>query len=72
MTTLRRIAWLIVVGADVALNVLLRGRVELISARAARARDKGTRWGCVLCRWLDAVDPGHCDAARADPLGPLD
>ncbi len=32
-----------------------------ISARAAKARDQGARWGCVLCRVLDAIDPDHCD-----------
>lgn len=72
LRTLRRILWLLIVLADVALNVLLRGRVETVSARASRARDKGTPWGCWLCRLLDKVDPGHCDQAAADPLGPLD
>jgi hypothetical protein len=33
---------------------------ELISARANRARTEGRRWGCVLCKLLDKVDPGHC------------
>ena len=29
-----------------------------------RARDGGRRWGCLLCRLLDALDPGHCDKSR--------
>ncbi len=37
---------------------------ETVSSRAARARDAGRRWGCVLCRLLDKIDPGHCDKSR--------
>lgn len=37
---------------------------ETISSRAARARDEGRAWGCVLCRWLDRLDPDHCDKSR--------
>ncbi len=70
--TLRQITWLLVVLADVLINWLLFRRVRTVSATAAEARDAGRRWGCVLCRWLDAVDPGHCDNALNDPLGPLD
>lgn len=36
---------------------------ETISSRAGRARRAGRRWGCVLCRLLDALDPGHCEAS---------
>jgi hypothetical protein len=35
-----------------------------ISARAETARFHGHRWGCVLCRALDWLDPGHCAGAR--------
>lgn len=37
---------------------------ETISSRAARARDNGHRWGCVLCKLLDRVDPDHCNKSR--------
>jgi hypothetical protein len=33
---------------------------ETISLRAARARDKGERWGCVLCKLLELIVPNHC------------
>lgn len=36
---------------------------ETISSRAEKARLRGDRWGCVLCKWLDKVDPGHCQRA---------
>lgn len=34
---------------------------ETISSRAAKAAQRGKRWGCVLCRWLDRIDRGHCN-----------
>lgn len=34
---------------------------ETISGRAAKARNAGRRWGCVLCRLLDWIDPDHCN-----------
>ena len=36
---------------------------ETISDRAALARSKGKSWGCILCKFLDWINPGHC--ARA-------
>ena len=39
---------------------------ETISSRAAKARLKGRRWGCVLCKWLDWFDPDHC-ATNIEP-----
>lgn len=63
--------WLlnILIALDVLANAILFGRKhETLSKRAAQARDKGQRWGCLLCRLLDAVDRGHCDdALRWDP-----
>lgn len=57
----------IAVMVDELSNVGLNGRRnETISARSAKARDAGRRWGCVLCRVLDFVQPGHCDRALAD------
>jgi hypothetical protein len=50
---------------DVAVNVLVLAdsRVQTLSRRAGLARNKGQRWGCVLCRVLDWVAPKHCDKA---------
>lgn len=43
-------------------NALLGGHEdETISSRAAKARAAGRRWGCVLCRIVDAIDRDHCD-----------
>lgn len=39
---------------------------ETISSRAGKARLKGKRWGCVLCKWLDWFDPDHC-ASNIEP-----
>lgn len=33
---------------------------ETISSRAEKARIRGARWGCVLCRILNSFDPNHC------------
>ena len=35
---------------------------ETVSSRAAKARNRGKRWGCILCKILDKLDPpDHCD-----------
>lgn len=50
---------------DQALNALTGGHEdETVSSRAARARDRGRRWGCVLCGVLDWLDPDHCNKSR--------
>ena len=55
----------IAVGFDQLGNVALNGSEdETISSRAARARDSGKRWACVLCRALDWLDNNHCNKAR--------
>lgn len=47
---------------DLAGNVLLNGKLgEYISTRAYHAMKAGRRWGCVLCRLLDRIDPNHCE-----------
>jgi hypothetical protein len=61
-------AFEIIKGYDLLGNATANGRYnELISTRANRARAEQRRWGCVLCRLLDRVDPGHC--ARAGQTG---
>ncbi len=36
---------------------------ETISLHAARARNEGKRWGCILCKVLDSIVSNHCDHA---------
>lgn len=55
----------IALGFDQLGNVALNGSEdETISSRAAFARDAGKRWGCVLCRLLDSIDPDHCNKSK--------
>lgn len=66
-------AWRIAVGFDQLANVAANGdEDETISSRAAKARNAGRQWGCVLCRILDALDPEHCnksiEADEGDPM----
>lgn len=61
---MKRWLWKVLVAADVFWNVVFNGYPdETISARAATARRDGKRWGCILCKWLESFDPGHCDNA---------
>ncbi len=54
----------LLVALDQLLNVVALGNPdETISSRAQKAKERGKRWGCVLCAALDKIDPGHC--ARA-------
>lgn len=46
-----------------------KGQVGVtISARAETARYHGHKWGCVLCKWLDAMDRDHCYNARLNDM----
>ena len=55
---------------DESANTLTGGSPnETISERAAKARKEGKKWGCVLCRWLDRINPGHCDDALTATIG---
>ena len=56
-------SWNIVLGFDYLGNSVTGGAPgELISTRANRWRhERG--WACVLCKWLDRIDPGHCERA---------
>lgn len=57
-----RRAWTLAVAYDQLANAAFGGSEdETISSRAGRARRQGKRWACVLCRLLDALDPGHCE-----------
>ncbi|CAJ6114038.1 Uncharacterised protein [Burkholderia pseudomallei] len=55
---------------DEGFNTLAGGSPnETISERAAKARNAGRRWGCVLCRALDRISRGHCDNALMATIG---
>lgn len=55
-------AFSISIGFDHLFNAATGGSPkETVSSRANRARANGRRWGCVLCRLLDHIDPGHCE-----------
>lgn len=57
-------SWEILQGMDRLGNAIGNGdSSEFISTRANRAARDGKRWGCVLCKLLDKVDPGHCAAS---------
>jgi hypothetical protein len=54
------------IALDQLLNALAGGYPdETISLHAARARDKGSKTGCVLCKMLDWFDKNHCDRVIA-------
>ena len=55
---------------DEAANTVMGGSPnETISERAAKARNAGRRWGCVLCGLLNLLNPGHCDRALTSTIG---
>lgn len=56
---------------DIGVNVivLFGASNETISERAAKARNAGRRWGCVLCGLLNRINPGHCDRALNSKIG---
>ena len=54
-------AWRLAVAHDQLFNTAANGHEdETISSRAAKASQRGERWGCWLCKLLDKIDPGHC------------
>ena len=54
-------AWVLAIAHDQLGNAALNGDPdETVSSRANRARSEGRRWGCVLCRILDWLQPDHC------------
>lgn len=55
-------AWTLAKSYDQLGNAAFGGHEdELISSRAGRAKRRGVRWACVLCRLLDVIDKGHCE-----------
>lgn len=60
-------AWLIAVTFDKLANVASNGNPnQTISYRAAVSEKQGEQWGCILCRFLNILDPGHCLKALTD------
>lgn len=65
-------AWTIALGFDRTGNAAFGGSDgEYLSARANRARLEGRRWGCVLCKVLDAIKDNHCESFNP-PVPPVD
>jgi hypothetical protein len=53
--------WRIAVAKDQSVNAARGGKEdETVSSAAGRAMQRGDRWGCVLCRWLDLFEKDHC------------
>ena len=56
----------VALGLDTFANTVLGGLPsDTISYRAALARNKGERWGCLLCSFLNLFQQDHCDKAIA-------
>lgn len=55
-------AFAIAVAIDRSGNAAANGEnTETISDRANEARIAGRAWGCILCRFLDWLQKGHCE-----------
>lgn len=64
LTNLER-AWLIALAFDDLGNVATNGELgQSISSRAAHARPK--LWATLMCKFLNTLDPGHCDRAMTE------
>lgn len=62
---IRKYLWNILVSIDQFANTILGGDPdETLSSRAAKAEGKGSRWGCLLCRFLGMIDDNHCGKSR--------
>jgi hypothetical protein len=54
-------AWRLGVSYDQLANTAFGGSEdETISSRAYKASQQNRAWGCILCRLLDFIQPGHC------------
>ena len=59
----------VLVGVDQFFNVLTDGDPdETISARSARASEKGKKWGIVMSKFLDVFQKNHGVKAQAGDL----
>lgn len=65
-------AWRLAVAHDQLANAATNGdEDETISSRAGKARRAGRRWGCLLCKLLDRIDPAHCERSIEPDEGSL-
>jgi hypothetical protein len=61
MATLKLYIFNILVAIDQLVNSFLAGAPdETLSSRSGKAADKGEKWACVLCKFLDYMDKNHC------------
>lgn len=59
--------WSLARGFDQTAGCTFGGNEDVtISTRAGHARERGERWGCILCKLLDRIDPGHCDRSMSN------
>lgn len=66
-------AWLIAKSFDQLGNATTGGSEdELISSRAGKARKRGEKWACVLCKLLDQIDTDHCEKSIEHDEGKKD
>lgn len=64
--------WKIAIAKDQSINAALGGSEdETLSSRAARSRNAGEKWGCVLCKFLDILDPNHCTKSLLNEVNRL-
>jgi hypothetical protein len=62
--------WDVALGFDCTASALFGGDGKTtISKRAGLARRAGKRWGCVLCKLLDAIQANHCEDAAGGVRG---
>jgi len=53
-------SWRLAVSLDQLANTTFNGHEdETISSRAGRLKDD-EKWACLLCKFLDHLDPDHC------------
>ncbi|WP_175741440.1 hypothetical protein [Burkholderia ambifaria] len=70
MTKIGRYLLNFAIWIDEGVNTIFGGSPnETVSERAAKARNAGRKWGCVLCRLLNWINPGHCDNALTSTIG---
>lgn len=64
LTAIKFWVWNILLALDQLGNAILLGDPkETISRRAGQAAEQGKDWGCLLCHFLDEIDPRHCQSA---------
>lgn len=63
-------AWKIIVAYDMLANASTGGDDgETVSARAYKASLNGNKYGCLLCKLLDRLQPNHCENSIKPPEG---